>query len=182
MGWVFQRDGEYKSKAIRSDYDALAGIRVNPGENPYNNYIRWGVWGRPTLRPTKFGYQWNSEEDILRYRLGRFGAISDGLSNTIMVVERGGRPFRMVDGNPEVKEENPNADYCGQVGWSASNSLSWRLNTHNVGINHDNCLGIYSDHAGGAYVALGDGSVTFLSKSTEITTLAKMIGPSDGEH
>ncbi len=187
MGWVFPREREpskrsqeYKYRVVRSDYDGLAGIGVIPKENPYDNHIRWGVWGRLTLRLNE-GYKWDTEQDIIRYRLGKFGDVSDGLSNTIMVVERGGRPFHMVDGRPKVTTDNPNADNGGQVGWSASNSLSWRTNTHNVGVNHDNRAGIYSDHAGGAYVALADGSVTFLSEETDILTLAKMIGRSDGE-
>ena len=98
-----------------------------------------------------------------------------------MLVERGGRPFHMVDGRPKVTTDNPNADYGGQVGWSASNSLSHLINPGKFGINHDNREGIYSDHAGGAYVALADGSVTFLSEETDIATLAKMIGRSAGE-
>ena len=188
MGWVFPREqGATKEsqgnkyRVVRSDYDGLAGIGVIPEENPHDNHIRWGVWGRPTLRVNEFGFEWDTEADIIRYRLGTFGDVTDGLSNTIMVVERGGRPFHMVDGRPKVTTDNPDGDYGGQNGWSASNSLSFRTNVHNVGVDHDNATGIYSDHAGGAYVALADGSVTFLSESTDIATLAKMIGRSDGE-
>jgi len=170
-----------KYPAVRSDYDGLAGIWIIPevipsgGKGGDTKYVRWGVWGRPTFdNGTDSG-------NLIRYRAGKFREVSDGLSNTIMLVERGGRPFHMEDGRPKVTTDNPNADYPGQVGWSASNIFGWRINRHDVGANHDNADGIYSDHAGGAYVALADGSVTFLSESTDIATLAKMIGRSDGE-
>ena len=86
-----------------------------------------------------------------------------------------------MDGQPEVTDSNPNADYGGQVGWSASDPVDMRINPNSFGVNHDNRQGIYSDHSAGAYVALADGSVTFLSESTDIATPAKMIGRSDGE-
>ncbi len=166
---------------VRSDYDGLAGIWVIPevipsgGKDGDTKYVRWGVWGRPTFdNETVSG---NLTHDLA----GKFRDVSDGLSNTIMLVERGGRPIHMVDGRPKVTTDNPNAGYHGQSGWSASNTFFWRINYPDVGVNHDNALGIYSDHAGGAYVALADGSVTFLSESTDIAMLAKMIGRSDGE-
>ena len=172
-----------KYPVVRSDYDALAGILIIPdnlpsGENLHHTkYVRWGVWGWPT-----FDNDAISGGKLLRYRAGKFRDVSDGLSKTILLVERGGRPLHMVDGRPEVTMENPNADYPGQTGWSASNTFAWAINGHDVGVNHDNAAGIYSDHASGAYVALADGSVSFLSDSTDFATLTKMFGRSDGEH
>ncbi len=166
---------------VRSDYDGLAGIWVI-FEDPPNGtldgdtkYLRWSVWGSATFD------NGTASGNLIRYRAGKFREVSDGLSNTIILVERGGRPFHMVDGHPKVTTDNPNAYYGGQAGWSASNTFLYRINYRDVGVNHDNDHGIYSDHAGGAYVVLADGSVTFLSESTDIATLAKMIGRSDGE-
>jgi len=157
----------------------LAGVLIYPAGGPPSGqnfhdtkFVRWGVWGWP-----KFDNDAISGGRLLSYRAGKFRDVTDGLSNTIMIVERGGRPIRMVDGRPAVN----NANYPGQVGWSASNSFLWAMNVSNVGVNHDNAAGIYSDHAGGAYVAMADGSITFLSDSTDFTTLAKMFGRSDGE-
>lgn len=189
MGSVWRHDGfptpdhpqGDKYQAVRSDYDGMAGMWVIFEKPPvgtlggHTKYVRWGVWDCPTFdNGTVRG-------NLTRYRAGRFGDVSDGLSTTIMLVERGGRPLHMVDGRPKVTTDNPNADYPGQVGWSASSPFDWRINFRDVGINHDNEWGIYSDHVGGASVALADGSVTFLSESTNIATLAKMIGRSDGE-
>lgn len=181
MGWVFpieqvatSESQDSRFRVVRSDYDALAGIWGA-------NHIRWGVWGRPTLRVNKFGNAWDLEEDVTRYRSGRFTDVSDGLSNTIMLVERGGRPYHIVDGRRQVTVDNPDADYGGQSGWSASNSLSFRTHSPTAGVNRDNRRGIYADHSGGAFVALADASVTFISESTDGVTLAKMIGPSEGQ-
>ena len=101
-----------------------------------------------------------------------------------MLFERGGRPLHMVDGRPYVTDDNPDASYPGQGGWSASNIFAWAINGArgaNVGINHDNTTGIYSTHAGGAYIALADGSVSFLSDSTDFQALTRMFGRSDGD-
>jgi len=187
MGWGFPREQapskrtqDNKYRVVRSDYDGLAGIGgtfVPPigTKDGDTNYLWWGVWGSATFD------NGTVDGNLTRYRAGSFSEVTDGLTNTLILVERGGRPFHMGDGRPKVISANPNADYAGQVGWSASNTVSLRINPNSFGINHDNLQGIYSDHAGGAYVALADGSVTFLSDSTDIATLAKLIGRSDGE-
>jgi len=200
MGWGLRREWQSRDDTypvVRSDYDGLAGIwdlfEIRPAGNLEGNpkYIRWSIWGSPTFVgnqftgtdhrvPARFDVG-TLNGDLASYRAGKFSEVSDGLSNTIMLVERGGRPFHMVDGHPKVTEKNPNAIYSGQKGWSASNSFFHRLHYPDVGVNHDNRQGIYSDHAGGAYVVMADGSVTFFSESTDISTLAKMIGRSDGE-
>jgi prepilin-type N-terminal cleavage/methylation domain-containing protein len=181
--------------AVSSDYDELAGMWVffevppagNLGGNP--KYLRWSVWGSATFAgnqftdmdiqvPARFDIG-TIYGDLASYRAGKFREVTDGLSNSIMLVERGGRPLHMVDGRPEV--DNPNVRNLGWVGWSASNSFSGRIHHPDLGINQDNSRGIYSDHAGGAYVALADGSVTFLTESTDVATLAEMIGRADGE-
>lgn len=169
-------------RVIRSDYDGLLGIYtpfVVPPPGTWGadaNYIDWSVWGAP------FFDNGLINGNLIRENPGSFKDVSDGLSNTIMLVERGGRPFHMVDGHPEVTDDNPNAEYNGQVGWSASAPVRMQINASNLGgINHDNRRGIYAEHSGGAYVALADGSVTFLAESTDLVTLAKMIGRSDGQ-
>ena len=198
----FRLRHEWKSQedtypAVRSDYDGPAGIwvfhEVPPVGNLHGNpkYIRWSVWGSATFAGNQFtdtDYWVPAPFDIgtvhgelASYRAGKFSDVTDGLSNSIMLFERGGLPLRMVDGRPAVTEDNPNAVYYGQVGWSASDTLAGRIHHPDFGVNHDNRHGIYSDHSGGAYIALADGSITFLSESTDTATLAKMIGRSDGE-
>lgn len=181
MGRAWRYNFENQEVA-RSDYDALAGMWVIFEEPPVGTldgdvkYLRWSVWGSGTFDDgTATGM-------LTDYREGKFRDVSDGLSNTLLLVERGGRPLHMIDGHPEMTDENPDADYQGQSGWSASSPFYWRINFRDAGVNHDNAVGIYSNHSGGAPVARADGSVTLLSESTDLATLAKLIGRSDGKH
>ena len=166
---------------VRSDYDAMAGIQVLPDPLPANadinsvDFVRWGVWGWAI-----FETKTTTGSRLSRYRRGKFSDVKDGLSNTIAVVERAGRPIDMLNGKPNVTRDNPNADYPGQVGWSASNTFAWSINTNGVGVNESNSQGIYSFHPGGANVGIADGSVRFLSDSTDFKVLVKLYGRSDG--
>lgn len=164
--------------ATRSDYDAMAGIQLlpDPGSNPLSTkFIRWGIWGWPDFGNGQF-----AGTQLLRYRAGKFRDVTDGLSNTIAVVERGGKPIDLLRGKPHVTPENPNADYPGQVGWSASNSFVWSINGNAVAVNVSNSKGIYSLHSGGSNVAMADGSVRFLSESTRYEELVKLFSRSGG--
>ena len=168
-------------KVVRSDYDAMAGIEVLPDPFPANanvgsvEFVRWGIWGWPV-----FDNGLTTGSQLSQYRPGKFRDVSDGLSNTIAVVERSGKPIFLVNGKPNITPGNPNADYPGQVGWSASNTFSWSINKNGIGVNESNVGGIYSLHPGGANVGIADGSVRFLSDSTDFETLVRLYGRSDG--
>ena len=170
-----------KYHVMRSDYDAMAGIQSLPTPPPDGasandaKFINWGVWGRAVFKTDTI-----SGSDLLRYRPGRFSDVTDGLSNTIAIAERGGKPFDLLDGERNVTPGNPNADYPGQVGWSASNTFAWAINKDGVGINQSNSNGIYALHAGGANVAIADGAVKLLPASTDFETLVALFGRSDG--
>ncbi len=83
--------------------------------------------------------------------------------------------FEWLNGKPNVSMDYPNADYPGQVGWSASNDFLWSINANRIGINQSNSRGIYSFHRGGANTGVADGAVRFLSNSTDFQTLACLI-------
>ncbi|MFO0916230.1 MAG: DUF1559 domain-containing protein [Pirellulales bacterium] len=162
----------------RSDYDAMAGIQVlpDPASNPLSaKFIRWGIWGWPDFGNGQF-----SGTQMVRYRPGKYSDVTDGLSKTIAVVERNGKPTDLLMGKPHVTPDNPDADYPGQVGWSASNSFAWALNRDQVGINQSNSTGIYSFHSGGANVAMADGSVRFLADTTGFNELVRLFSRSGG--
>jgi prepilin-type processing-associated H-X9-DG protein/prepilin-type N-terminal cleavage/methylation domain-containing protein len=167
--------------ATRSDYDAMAGIQVLPdpvptGANVHSTkYMRWGIWGWPN-----FGNGQIAGTQLLSYRPGKFSDVTDGLSNTIAIVERGGKPIDLLKGKPHVTVYNPKAEYPGQTGWSASNTYAWAINLNKVGINQSNSTGIYSLHPGGANVAMADGSVRFVSESTDFDELIKLFSRSGG--
>ncbi|MGC1275881.1 MAG: DUF1559 domain-containing protein [Planctomycetaceae bacterium] len=166
---------------VRSDYDALAGIQEAPKPAPVGhlessvNDVHWGIWGWPVFDSKAF-----EGTHLLSYRRGRFNDVADGLSNTIALVERGGKPIRLINGKPAPVPPHENTDYPGQVGWSCSNTFGWSINRDGIGVNEDNALGIYSVHSGGANVAIADGSVRFLSDATDFKTLISLFGRSDG--
>lgn len=161
---------------VRSDYDAIAGIQELPSPFPtgtdsnLTKYIRWGIWGWP-----HFDNQSTTGGKLLDYRAGKFRDVTGGLSQTIAIVERAGKPIHLIDGRPAPTPTDPDANYPGQVGWSASNSFIWAIHGDLVSVNQNNARGIYSHHPGGAHIAMADGSVRFLSESTEFGMLLKMF-------
>lgn len=168
---------------VRSDYDAMAGIQVLPDPIPAGktmdstDFVRWGVWGWPVFdQPEIAGTKMHS------YQLGKFGHVSDGLSNTIMVTERGGKPYLYKEGKRIYFPEDPNPEmgYPGQVGWSASSTFRWSIHSNQVGVNENNGSGPYSLHPSGANVAIADGSVHFLSDNVSFETLVSLYGRADG--
>jgi prepilin-type N-terminal cleavage/methylation domain-containing protein/prepilin-type processing-associated H-X9-DG protein len=166
---------------VRSDYDAMAGIQVFPNPFPPNakpqsvDFVRWGIWGWAV-----FETKTTSGSKLLSYRRGMFRDVTDGLSNTISIVERAGKPISLLHGEPNITHDNPNADYPGQVGWSPSNTFAWSINADGVGVNESNSQGIYAFHPGGANVAIADGSARFLSDATNFAALVSLFGRSDG--
>ncbi|MEL6105394.1 MAG: DUF1559 domain-containing protein [Planctomycetota bacterium] len=191
MGWGLKHEmtsiapediqDRHRYRVVRSDYDAMAGIQVLPqtiAEDVSVNatkFVRWGIWGWPVFdQPRTTG-------SLLRsYRQGKFRDVTDGLSHTLALVERAGKPYSMKDGRRNVTPENPDGFYAGQTGWIASNTFVWSINSNGVGVNESNEVGIYSFHPGGAFIAVADGSVRFLSDSTDFETLVKLYGRSDG--
>jgi len=113
----------------------------------------------------------------------RFTDITDGLSNTTLVVEIAG-------GDDTYRTtQHVRANTGGVANWGSNNRLSLRrYNTAGTTQNAGNCVinctnngsNIYSFHSGGANVAMGDGSVRFLSETIDPATLAYVVGRDDG--
>jgi len=97
-----------------------------------------------------------------------FSDVNDGLTNTIMVGERSITPTTGQD-----------AAYRSWVrgnagGTGAAKNINSTINGANVwynGSNNFNDLSLASNHTGGANVLLGDGSVRFMTSSTDLTIL-----------
>jgi prepilin-type N-terminal cleavage/methylation domain-containing protein/prepilin-type processing-associated H-X9-DG protein len=116
-------------------------------------------------------------------RPSRVTEITDGSSNTLLVVEIAGRPERWQMGRSVSGESSPGA------GWADSLN-STTLNGYDIAsgfflgecaVNCSNYGAVYSFHSGGANVALADGSVRFVRQDIGIRTLAALVTRSGGE-
>jgi hypothetical protein len=119
----------------------------------------------------------------------RFQDVTDGLSNTMMLGEVCGGadnylPNRTKDGTSQkLRFHN----------WAGDNRISFRDyredgTTNNATLDPClvNCFGgaggsnLFSWHIGGAQIALGDGSVRFISEDIDFATACRLITCQDG--
>jgi prepilin-type N-terminal cleavage/methylation domain-containing protein/prepilin-type processing-associated H-X9-DG protein len=120
--------------------------------------------------------------------LGKIVAVSDGTSNTILLVEMSGRPYWYLPNKQRSTGTTNNPRTYGFGFWAHNNA-------HNIStfladgsaagiacaVNCSNQFGVYSFHPGGANVAFADGSVHMLSGSTSPATLAALVTRAGGE-
>ncbi len=168
-------DGSIVGTAARSDYEAIAGVNIgsSSGTTSLQN-IQFGVWGEP--------------DSYLRistnYRKPRLRDVTDGLSQTILIAERAGRPDLYERGKPVNPYPFTNTPGFGmdnhQASWAISTHFWWLVQSAQLGINYRN-LDIFAFHSGGANVAFADGSVRFLSESMVPETVNALITRSGDE-
>jgi prepilin-type N-terminal cleavage/methylation domain-containing protein/prepilin-type processing-associated H-X9-DG protein len=112
----------------------------------------------------------------------KFGAISDGTSNTIFLGERLHRDpiFDTQTGD--------NLDFWGWYAFgaegdvllSAAERINWMM-TALTQADYDLRINVFgSGHTGGANFAMGDGSVRYISQSTDLVTLQRLCMHQDG--
>jgi len=176
------KNGAWATKVIgtaaRSDYEAIAGVNYKPsvaGSGDLSG-VKFGPWGET---------RYDANRKPISYKSGRVARVSDGLSNTILIGERAGRPdwYRrgmMVDPYP-YSNPNTGMDHH-QAAWGISTHIWWLVFDHDQAINDTNATGIYSFHSSGANVALADGSVRFLSDTMAQKTLNALVTRSAGDH
>lgn len=142
-------------------------------------------------------------------RITRIADITDGLSNTMMLAERAGRPSVWINGQrgtfrgdarnpiPPGSGENVVDEGWGwadmeAVGGSVNGSDQTGLQTHTSGSGNVtgtggcliNCMNVseyYSFHTGGMQVSMADGSVRFVSENVSAQILLGIITKSGGE-
>lgn len=131
--------------------------------------------------------------EINKFR--RFRDVVDGLTNTIMVYESAGRMRSYVHQKPTAAPAwwngayrawtgnfNANWFYPAQFTLDANGgepSVTWFVG--NEIINTHNWNAPYSFHPGGIQISLGDGSVSFLSESTDLEVLNGLTSINGGE-
>ena len=166
--------------AARSDFEAVAGVYFPPSPTMANSAdlrgIRFGVWGEP---------QYDSKtRKITRVRTARFRDVSDGLSKSIMVGERAGRPDlyrRQKLVNPYPYSNSDDVMDHHQAAWGISTNIWWLVFGYDQSINQTNSNGLFSFHISGANIALADSSVRFLSEQTDVKTLQALATRSGGD-
>jgi prepilin-type processing-associated H-X9-DG protein len=120
----------------------------------------------------------------------RIGQVKDGLSNTLLMGESANHAVEWVMGKPLGP-----ASYAGGLRGDSWND--WQLSIVGLrpltpgstvasrsrgpcAVNCNNQFNLYSFHPGGAHIALGDGSVRFISQNINLNTLSNLICRDDG--
>lgn len=119
---------------------------------------------------------------------GKILGITDGTSNTILIVEMSGRPYWYLPSHQRYSGTTNNPRTYGFGFWAHNNAHNISTFTADglangvaSAVNCSNQFGVYSFHTGGANVAFADGSIRLLSASTTPTTLAALITRAGGE-
>jgi len=165
--------------AARSDYEALIGVHFpTPAMTSSADLrgIKFGAWGEPRYDLDGFS---------LSYRTARVSDVTDGLSNTLLVGERAGRPDWYRRGKPVFIYPNmsdpPFGNHAQQAAWGISTNIWEILYRSYRRLNDTNSDGIFSFHPSGANVAFGDGSVRFISESTDQEIVIALITRAEGD-
>ncbi|MDC0936097.1 DUF1559 domain-containing protein [Pirellulales bacterium] len=122
---------------------------------------------------------WGEVVDSAARRIS-FKQIIDGLSSTMLVVERAGLPDLYGNGGQSfTPHDPPRYRTWGNVGFWALSAETMRnhltVETDQPLINQDNSKGLYAFHPGGADVAFADGSVHFIDESVENELLVALV-------
>jgi prepilin-type N-terminal cleavage/methylation domain-containing protein/prepilin-type processing-associated H-X9-DG protein len=159
------------TQAAVSDYCAVYGI----------NQFMW------TATPATLTSPYPGTTGILgvfKQTLNRkttFAQVSDGTSNTFMIVEMAGRPDK-YSGRINTGTNLPS--YSAWVADNGANLSGWTTDGTGRGrcmVNCSNNVSPYSFHSGGVNVCLVDGSVRFIYDSVDPETFAAMCTIAGGE-
>ncbi len=160
-------DRGFTTKAACSDYGIMNGVSADLGNvgllDPGTAANREGV-----MQPNF---------------IIRFAEIPDGLSNTFWLDEDAGRPtvYRTAKKKLAGRQEGGSPFSHNNEHILHGYDKSGTSQPNQYAINVRNGDEIYGFHPGGAVLGFGDGSVRFMSESTDLKTIAKMITRMGGE-
>lgn len=197
--------GEYATHAVNQPAINVSLPVFNCPSTPRDAPVAQGLWvgrGRLDEELSAATTDYNSAEGIADVddhcvpggwgevvnsvaRRIQFNDIIDGLSNTVLIVERAGLPDLYAEGGKQFTPHlPPRFRTWGNVGlWALSAETLMNHLTVKPGeplVNYDNFKGLYAFHPGGAHAALADGSVQFLSDTID-TDLVVALVTRDGE-
>jgi hypothetical protein len=123
-------------------------------------------------------------------RFPRRSDVSDGLANTVMIVEAAGRPDEWMAGRrtrtnikpaDAVLASRDNDFSLRGFSWDAESQTYSNAHSGPCAINCSNVEGVYSFHLGGAQAVFGDGSVRFLRQTVSTQLMARLVTRAGGE-
>lgn len=118
--------------------------------------------------------------------------ITDGLSNTLLLIEQAGRPSAWHNGVKQPGDGQFGLSPNARGAWAGWGSISFGAVNRDTGkrpprgdstdcsVNCNNWLGIYSFHPDGGNVLFCDGSVRFIGKKLDPLTFAYLTIRDDG--
>lgn len=122
----------------------------------------------------------------LTVRKMRFVDLTDGLSNTMLIIERAAVPDHYFESGAKFEpHEPPQFRTWGNVGvWAISAEMMLNHLQVIAGapiVNGDNLHGLYSFHPGGAHAAFADGAVRYIGQEIDTTTVFALASRDLGE-
>jgi prepilin-type processing-associated H-X9-DG protein len=153
----------------RTDYAPISGTAIGIGDDQQNQVSgNPGIIVEPPAKPASFG------------------SITDGTSNTLLVVEDGARPLfysnkGFLSNGPVSQGGGAWADPYGYLVMNGSKSDGSGLIPGPCAINCTSDNEMFSFHPGGINVVMGDGSVRFLKASLTLDQAAALISKAGGE-
>jgi prepilin-type N-terminal cleavage/methylation domain-containing protein len=177
-----------------TDYGASSSISPLASNLSYNGQPMAGLGG----------LLWKVTSTTDQRRGVKLLAATDGLSNTIMVMESAGRPTIYQVGRPVSSGTAPPSPYTNGGGWcrpasdidflpstpdgtsypgtcaiNCTNGFAYPGTTGPFGTEGSGAP--YSFHIGGINSVFGDGSVRFIKQTVDVITFASLVTMSNGE-
>jgi prepilin-type N-terminal cleavage/methylation domain-containing protein len=124
------------------------------------------------------------EEGAPPTRVIRWADITDGTSNTLLLVEMAGRPERYLSGEALGKQDYYAGTWAGVNGemlYAIEPTATVAPIAGPCFINCNSYYNAYSFHPGGVQMVLCDGSTRFLSEDLAFGVWWRLVQPEDGE-
>lgn len=160
------------TNAYTSDYNVMNGVELAGVPNAYS------------LGLIPYTLDDSSRRGILDFSFQTtMAAITDGTSNTILIVEDAGRPNRYIKGKLTAGTAISGSVWTDNDGTFTLHGYSTDGLTSGgpCASNCNNNNEIYSFHNGGANVVFGDGSTRFFKESISVGVVAAATTKSNGE-
>jgi prepilin-type processing-associated H-X9-DG protein len=121
--------------------------------------------------------------------------ITDGLSNTILIVEKAGAPAAYRHGKKTSKDDLFAGQNNSRGAWAGYGSIAFapmdpksdetlrsaKGDSNDCSVNCNNTFGIYGFHEKGANILLCDGSVKFVTPALDGLTFGRLTTRDDGQ-